>query len=168
MIQEALFKYLLVQASPVETGRLAHLNVSLQGLVARRCQNTLRVKALIENQALKKCRAIELDRLSIEAEAAQASIAGEMVDHRPIRIQQLDIEIVQVRIARRPRMAAPNRDYQIEVRAQIAIGGALRGANFAERVTELRPQTPASGIALERLIQPDGPVGEIGPRARWF
>src|SRR5215472_2164710 len=102
MIQEALLKDLLMQASAVKTSREAQFDIVLQCLVTRRGQHTIGIIALVENQSLEDDLVVDFDGFAIDGDAAQACIACHMVYSISGSVEQLHFQVVQVWVLRRP------------------------------------------------------------------
>src|SRR5258707_10898637 len=106
MIEEPFFKYFLMEPRAVEPCGLAQFNILSQSVIARRSKNSIRVISLVQHQALKKSLTIQLDRFPLNRDAAQPRIATDAINHISLLIQQLNLQIVEVGIARRPKAAA--------------------------------------------------------------
>ncbi len=85
-----------------------------QGLVAGGGQDAVRVVALVEHQALEEHFAVELDFIAFDRNAAQAGIAGGLVDDCAGSVQQDQIQVVQEGVAGLPQMPARGRDGQVQ------------------------------------------------------
>ena len=75
VIEDPLFKHLLVQPGAVEAGHQAQLDVFHQRLFRRGSQDAVAVISLIEHQALEHGLAVDLYGLAVDGYAPQADVA---------------------------------------------------------------------------------------------
>ena len=113
VVQEALFKDLLVKPCSIEARSKTEFYVALECLVAGSGQNAIRIVALVEDETLENDRAVYLDGLALDHHAAQPRIAGEGIHDRAIGCDQSNLQIVEMRILWGPEATAIRWDVQV-------------------------------------------------------
>ena len=153
VIKKSLFKDLLVQPRPVESGLHAQFDILPESLVAGRGLNPIRVVALIQDEPLEDRLTVQSDRFPVDGDTAQADVAARLVHQHPFAIHQAQDDIVKMRIFVRPEPPTLSRDHQVQAGAEIVLGGTFGLGDDASAVEKLsvQPQTcPVNILILPR------------------
>ncbi len=129
--QVSLLEDLLVQAGTVEPGREAELDVPRERGVRRRRHERLRPVALVQDEPLEDRLAVDPDRQSVDGDGAQAGVGAHGVDEDAVRVAQLDVDAVQVRVARSPGAHAVRGDDGAQRGRQVEVGAGGGGRHLA-------------------------------------
>ena len=118
-------------------------SMSRRALVAGRGHDAVGIVALVEHQPLEDRLAVDLDRLAVDGEAAQPGVAARAVDHVASGVEQVDVQVVQVRVFDRPQPAALG-----------GMGRSRRGTKSASAAHSAATTSPASSFRVARRRSP--------------
>ena len=98
MVEEALFKNLLMQSGTVETDGKGELNVVFKRFVARRSVDAIRIEALVEHQTLENRAAVDAELVAVQAHFAQTEITRDVI------FTESECNVIQIAAADIPQM----------------------------------------------------------------
>src|SRR5581483_2167660 len=105
IIEKALLKDFLVEARAVKSHLQAQLNIALEGLIAWRRHDAIGIIPLIEHQTLENSFPIDFDGFALNGYGTQTGITTQSINRFTLRIEQCYLQIIKMRIIRRPETA---------------------------------------------------------------
>jgi hypothetical protein len=100
MIEVTFLKYFFMQPRPVETKPFSQFDILYKRIVTGRCINAIRVKALIQNQALENGLSVQIEFVVMALHRSKAKIAIYRI--HALALPQHRFYIVQIRVGRAP------------------------------------------------------------------
>ena len=104
MIEETLFKYLLVETGTVESAGHGKLHVGLQGVIAGRGINAVGVEALVKHKALENLFAVDTHTVILDRYRTKAEVTLCRIDNFAV-LYKLVSEVVKSAVADLPKMS---------------------------------------------------------------
>jgi hypothetical protein len=167
VVKETLLEDFLMKAGAIEAGGEADLDVALEGVIGRGCEDAIRVEALVEDEALEDGLAVEQDSFPVDGHGAEGGVARSRVDDGPAVVTQLEVEVVEVGAAGMPKAAAVGWDGEREPGREVD-DRALSFADDAGLVLQDGVEGEVAGAAGDGLHEVDGAIGEVRGETRPF